>query len=91
MFGSYARGEETPESDIDVYVIASSGADDGPSARRLGAAVRRALSWINPFCAEGLPKGKDVVCASPERFERAKGDFWSVEAAVEREGVLVYG
>jgi predicted nucleotidyltransferase len=79
LFGSYARGDETPESDIDLYVVV---ADSNARPLRCGAAVRKSLLWMD--------RPKDVLAESRTNFNELARDLWNVENAVQREGVLLY-
>lgn len=80
VFGSYARGEETRESDLDLYVVTS---DDAESRFVRAGRVARALLWM------GMPK--DVLLGSSERFASRKSSLADIECTVAREGVKVYG
>ena len=80
VFGSYARGEETPESDVDIYVVTN---DDEKRPIAYGADVRASLMW--------MPLSRDVIAAPRPLFEERSGDFWKVEARVAEEGVKIYG
>ncbi|WP_080798154.1 nucleotidyltransferase domain-containing protein [Arabiibacter massiliensis] len=80
VFGSYARGEERPGSDVDIYVITS---DDGKRPLEYGADVRGSLMWT--------PLSRDVLAAPRPLFEARSKEFWKVEARVAEEGVRIYG
>ena len=56
VFGSYARGEQTPDSDIDLYVVTK---DAAKRPLAYGALVRKALLWMK--------RPKDVLCSSSAR------------------------
>jgi len=43
VFGSYARGEQTPDSDVDLYVVTK---DAAKRPLAYGALVRKALLWM---------------------------------------------
>lgn len=79
LFGSYARGEETPDSDIDLYVITS---DDKERPLRYGSLIRQALLWMD--------RPKDVLTETKRRFEALSHELWNVEHAVKEEGVILY-
>lgn len=78
LFGSAARGEMGPHSDLDILVV-KSGADHwGLSGR-----IRRAL--------RGVSAAVDLVVASPEEIERYKDSHPLVYKPALREGRVVYG
>lgn len=80
IFGSYARGDQRPGSDVDIYVIT-------PDARegRHAAVVRIGVELF------GLGMPRDVLAETPEGFASKASVLGSVESDVRREGVLVYG
>ena len=80
IFGSYARGEETKESDLDLYVVTR---DDDENRFERAGRVARSLLWM------GMPK--DVLLGSSERFSSRKVNLADIECTVAREGVKVYG
>lgn len=80
VFGSYARGEETRDSDLDLYVVTR---DDAESRFERAGRVGRALLWM------GMPK--DILLGSAERFAARKNNLAHIESVVAREGVKVYG
>lgn len=79
LFGSYARGDQTPESDIDLYVIT----DGRERPLATGGRIRRNLLW--------MPHPKDVICSNRQNYESRKNDLSTVEHEVDREGVILYG
>ena len=77
LFGSAARGEMGPHSDLDILVV-KSGADHwGLSGR-----IRRALRGVNAAV--------DLVVATPEDIERYKDSHPLVYKPALREGRVVY-
>lgn len=76
LFGSQARGEAWPDSDVDLLVVEETVTD------RQAATVEllRALA--------GIGVAKDVIVATPETLAAAAPD--SVSAAAVREGRTVY-
>lgn len=83
LYGSYARGDQTPDSDIDVVVVV----EDTPAKTRIATALADlADEFENRFGARLSPiiydRGDAVALA-----ERAPG-LW---ASVTREGVTVSG
>lgn len=79
LFGSMARGEATPESDIDLLILAPV---LGNFYQRM-AAARRAL--------RPLRQGRAItpIVLSPEEFERLVRERNAFIESVLREGVLV--
>lgn len=80
IFGSYARGEERKDSDIDIYAVVP---DSCVDTLETGVAIRRALFWLE------LPK--DVLVKREKMFEADSKRFASIESDVINEGVLIYG
>ena len=79
LFGSYARGEAGPDSDVDLLVVSSRAAG---GKRRLAVSIDMALLDI------GLPK--DVVVVTPEECERFRDVVGTVIYPALHEGVVVY-
>ena len=77
LFGSAARGEMGPNSDIDLLVVKS-----GVHRRRLAQAI-----YMNLF---GVGQAVDVVVVTPEDIERYKDSFALVIEPALREGEVVY-
>lgn len=80
VFGSRARGDNRPDSDIDLYLVVE---DEGPSGWDVMADANAAL-WE-------LDLDWDVVSRKRSEYERLSDDVAAVEYAVSREGVRVYG
>ncbi len=78
LFGSAARGQMTPDSDLDVLVVLPDGAD--PVAAEL--AIYRAL-W-------GLRFGVDVIAVTESDVERLKANPYVVIHTALREGRELY-
>ncbi|MCI8424963.1 MAG: nucleotidyltransferase domain-containing protein [Adlercreutzia sp.] len=79
VFGSYARGEETPASDLDLYVVT----DDDRGRFKCMDDIAWALMWMD------MPK--DVLANTVEEFNARRKTLSAVESMVDREGVLLYG
>jgi predicted nucleotidyltransferase len=79
LFGSHARGDARPDSDVDLCLVAEGAATQLKAAQ----AFRRAMRPIRPKPAFTL------VPIAPERLEEKKAakDFFF--AAVLQEGVLL--
>ena len=78
LFGSWARGERGPHSDIDILVIKESAQ---PRPQRY-AEVRR-LFW-----GMGIPM--DILVYTPEEFARFQSVPGSFTYTVAREGKVLY-
>ena len=78
LFGSYARGDATEYSDIDILVIQHS---DLPRHKR-ATPIRLALRGFFP--------SKDIVVYTPEEVEEWKSASTSFIASVLREGRVLY-
>ena len=80
IFGSYARGEERKDSDIDIYAVVP---DSCKEIWRANVNIRSALFRLD------LPK--DVLTKRESTFESDSQRFASLESDVINEGVLIYG
>ena len=78
LFGSHARGEAGPESDVDLLVVM----DVPGSKREAQLTVRRAL--------RDFPIPKDVIVVTPEEYEWRKQVPGTIERAAAREGEVLY-
>lgn len=79
LFGSHARGDAGPDSDIDLLVIVP---DDAPPERRRSRLAYEAL--------RGTGVAADVVVWTRGYFERRRHVPASLPAVVEREGRLLH-
>jgi len=78
LFGSHARGEGRPDSDIDLFVEMES--DRPPRERRI--AIRRLLD------DEGYPL--DIVVMTPAEAAEARQQVGSILSYVDAEGRVLY-
>ena len=78
LFGSYARGDAHPQSDVDLLVVFSECADK----RKTAVDIRRALA--------DLPGGKDIIVATPQELERQRDWVGAVLRSAQREGKILY-
>ena len=77
LFGSAAREEMGPDSDVDLLVIKS-----GVHRRRLTQQIYRKLF--------GMDRPVDVVVVTPEDVERFENSFSMVIEPALREGKVIY-
>ncbi len=79
VFGSFGRGEETDDSDIDILVVYSVKPKD---PFELAYEIRRYLH-------EHLDRALDVIVSSKEDFDRRLHHPWTIEHVAYNEGVAV--
>ncbi|MBM3270731.1 MAG: nucleotidyltransferase domain-containing protein [Candidatus Sericytochromatia bacterium] len=79
LFGSVARGEEGPWSDLDLLVVMPEGTDK----RKTAAAMHRAL-------VGGLPVAADIFVVHPADLEKYRDYVGHVVRPALREGEVVY-
>jgi len=78
LFGSYAYGQPTADSDMDLMVIMHT--DEKPHKRSVP--LRRALKGI------GIPK--DIIVKTPEEFERFKDIIGTIIYPAAHQGKVLY-
>jgi predicted nucleotidyltransferase len=78
LFGSYARGEATERSDVDLMVVAQS---DLPRHKRAVGLYKQ----FRPY-----PFGMDIVVYTPQEIEEGKKSDLSFVSTVLREGKTLY-
>jgi uncharacterized protein len=78
VFGSHARGEAGPESDVDLVVVLPAVDDTREAAVR----IRRALAHF--------PVSKDVIVTTPEEIARRGDLVGTILRPALREGRVVY-
>ncbi len=82
LFGSTARGEVGPDSDLDLLVVEKESSFRGGSRRAESSKIRRAL-W-------GVPIPIDILLFTPEEVEKWKDSTNHVIARSLREGKVLY-
>ena len=80
LFGSYAWGQPTEDSDMDFMVIVPE-SEENPIQRAVRA--QRSL--------KGVRAAVDVLVKTPQEFQRYAAVKASLEAQILREGKLLYG
>ena len=78
LFGSYARGEAGPDSDVDLLVVMPVSG----SKRKMAVQIDLALAGM------GLPK--DVVVVTPEEVARLRNIVGTIVYPAVREGKVLY-
>lgn len=78
LFGSCARGEAGPDSDIDLLVLFA----DVEDPRAMSVAMRRSLF--------DYPQPMDIVVSTTARFERYRNVVNTVYWPAAREGKVLY-
>lgn len=81
IFGSFARGEEKTDSDLDIYVVTNKSNYDKLDYSAM-ADVGMALLWMN--------RPKDIFCLSKNEFSRRSKRSTGLERRVTQEGVKIY-
>jgi len=81
LFGSHARGNAEPESDIDILVV--SDREKGLPRYKRGIEIRKKLTKIHaPF---------DLLFYTHEELARFSNVRQSFCAAIQREGIVLHG
>jgi len=80
LFGSYAWGEPTADSDLDLVVVV-------PASEE--TYLRRAQR--TQLCIYGIPMGADIMVPTRSEFERFRSLKSSLTHKIINEGRLVYG
>lgn len=82
LFGSRARGDARPDSDMDLLIVEPGPFDETRSRREELGRLWRALG--------GIPVSKDLLLYTPEEVEHCRGGRNHVIARALREGRLLY-
>jgi predicted nucleotidyltransferase len=78
LFGSHARGDAGPDSDVDLLVVMPVAG----SKREKQLEIRLAL--------RGIPVPKDIVVTTPEEFQWRQDVPGTVERPAAQEGKVLY-
>jgi predicted nucleotidyltransferase len=78
LFGSHARGDAQPDSDIDLLVVLA----EAPNKRQAAIQIRRSL--------RDLPVSKDIVVTTPDEIARRGDLIGPVLRPALREGKVLY-
>lgn len=83
LFGSYARGDNTEESDIDIMIVLNCEMDDVKKLRSLTAEMASDISLEQEVFLS-------VLLRDRKHFENNL-DFLPFYQSIAREGIMVYG
>jgi len=78
LFGSYAYGEPTVDSDVDILIVM----DTTIRPHKRSAPIRKTLKDI------GVPK--DIIVKTPEEFERFKDIIGTIIYPAAHRGRILY-
>ena len=78
LFGSYARGDATVDSDVDLLVVAETSL---PPAERYGA-VRRLLADV--------PAAFDIIVKTPQEYARRRRTINTIVYFADKYGTVLY-
>ena len=82
LFGSYARGTQTEQSDYDFFVVIPDGS------------IRPIEAMQKIYCSlakSPMPVPVDILASYEKDFEERKTLAFSIERTIQNEGVLLYG
>lgn len=78
LFGSHARGNARPDSDVDLLIVMPVEGSKREKAVEIGVA-------LNDFSV-----AKDIIVSTPDQFEWRKDFIGTIERPAFREGKLLY-
>ena len=78
LFGSHARGEAGPDSDVDLLVVMPVEGSRREKAVQIGVALH------------DIRVPKDIIVITPENFEWRKEISGTIERPADREGMVLY-
>ena len=85
IFGSYARGEQTQESDIDFYIVLENNLESFDELLNISYKIRKKLIENNLYTR------MDILLNDKNDFENKKNTNGNIEYTVNQEGVIIYG
>ena len=78
LFGSHARGDASPDSDVDILVVLNFEGSKRAKAIEIGEVIN------------DIPMAKDILVTTPEDYEWRKDVTGTIEYPASHEGVVLY-
>ena len=78
LFGSYANGQPTADSDLDLLIV-----------MRVDGSLRKKANEIDLALADRMVP-MDVIVVTPQQFERRKDAIGTIVREAAREGKVIY-
>jgi len=78
LFGSHARGDAEPDSDVDLLIVMPVQGSKRAKRVEIGVALH------------DIPVAKDILLTTPEEFEWRKEIAGTIERPAVREGQILY-
>jgi predicted nucleotidyltransferase len=86
IFGSYATGNATSESDVDIIAVVGNDQQVGSDATvKVRLAIRKALKAL------GKNMAFDFILSKQAVFEEAKNQNGTIQYVANQQGVVIYG
>jgi predicted nucleotidyltransferase len=86
IFGSYATGNATSESDVDIIAVVGDDQQVGSDATVKGRlAIRRGLKAL------GKNMAFDFILSKQAVFEKAKTQNGTIQYVANQQGIVIYG
>lgn len=80
IFGSYARGDQRKDSDLDIYI----------TVKNLKERKINLVRKIRKFLLNKINMPMDILINTDEEFDKRKNIKSTLEYIVEKEGVKIY-